>query len=169
MQWLLRTSAWIVGLLVGVPFAIAIFVVTKVSGDTTPAALGFGAASGLLVGATVALGSRKPRGEMRQVLEALPADDWAAARTATWRGAVPTRPDIRATALQLVDLRLDRLKRFRKWVIAVFGFNLAVAVVNIAIGRWWSILAALAWAGVLIDQWHAPRRLRRRRELLTSE
>ncbi|WP_432939678.1 hypothetical protein ACQPXM_29965 [Kribbella sp. CA-253562] len=155
-------------MLFGVPFGIAIFVVTKASGDTIPAALGFGAASGLLVGATVALGSRKPRGEMRQVLEALPAADWAAARTATWRGPVPTHPEVRAAALQLVDLRLDRLKRFRKWVVAVFGFNLVIAVVNIAIGNWWSVLAALAWVGVLVDQWHAPRRLQRRRQLLIA-
>jgi hypothetical protein len=52
MQWLLKAPSWLIALLFGVPFAIAIFVATKISGDTTLAALLFGAASGVLVGAT---------------------------------------------------------------------------------------------------------------------
>jgi hypothetical protein len=169
MQTLLRASSWMLGLLIGVPFAIAVFVGIKLSRDSTTAALISGAGGGLLVGATVALAWRKPRGEMRQILESLPVDDWRAARTATWRGPVPTRPDVRATALQLVDLRLNKLGRIRKWAVIVFGLNLVLAVANVVMGRWWYVVFAVGWAAMLVEQWYAPRRLERRRQLLSAE
>jgi hypothetical protein len=154
---------------VGVPFGIAIFVAIKLSGDTTTAALVAGAVSGLVLGVAVALASRKPRGEMRQILEQLPVEDWKTARTAAWRGPVPTRADLRATAVELVDLRLSKLRRTRTLLTLLFGFNLVLAVWNITSGRWWFVVAAVGWTAGLIDLWHAPRRLRRRRGLLTAE
>ncbi|MGC4939647.1 hypothetical protein [Kribbella sp. DT2] len=169
MQRLLRAPTWAIGLLAGAPFGIMIAITIKVSGDTMPAALIGGGAAGLLMGVALAFGTRTPRRDLRQALAPLPVADWKAARTAAWRGPVPTRTDIRATALDLVDLRLRNLRRARPWMTVVFGLNLAIAVLNIVVGNRFGVLLAVLWTAGLIEQWHSPRRFRRRRQLLATD
>jgi hypothetical protein len=168
MRAYLTAPVWALILLTGLPVGALIALLIVVSGDTLTFAVVFGAAVGLLFGLVIAVGSHQHRRDL-PLLERLPEPGWTLARAAARGGPVPTNPEVRAVAVELLDLRIRNLRRARTGLVLVLGLNLLIALVNIALGNWWFILAALAWAAGLLERWQAPRRLHRRRDILVAE
>ena len=168
-SYMIKAPTWAMILIFGVPFGAVMSVFIKVSGETTMFTLCAGGISALLFGTSITLATNGQRREQRLILEAIPQSDWKAARGAAWKGAVPDRPEIRAAAAQLADRQFDRLRRYQKLVVIVFGLNLAIAVFNSVAGSRWHILLVLGWMSALIGHWDQVRRLRRRVELLTDQ
>jgi hypothetical protein len=168
--YLIKASSWAMVLIFGVPFGAGMGVSIKISGETTTFTLVASVILALLFGTAMTFATNKQRHEHRLALETIPQSDWRAAQRAAWSGPVPGSPEIRAVAAQLAGRQLDRLRRHQKFIVLVFGLNLALAVVNTIIGasRWY-ILLALGWTVALIGQWYSPRRLRRRIELLSDK
>ncbi|GAB3834607.1 hypothetical protein [Kribbella italica] len=169
MRAYLTAPVWALVLLAGLPVGALIALLIVLSGDTVTFAVVFGAAVGLLFGLVIAVGSHRHRRDLRPLLDRLPEPGWTLARAAARDGQVPTDPEVRAAAIELLDLRIRNLRRARTGLVLVLGLNLLIALVNIALGNWWFILAALAWAAGLLERWQAPRRLHRRREFLAAE
>lgn len=169
MRTFLTTPAWALGLLTGLPVAVVTAFLVALSGDTVTFALLLGATVGLLFGLAMALGAVRQRRDLRPIFDQLPPSDWDLTRTAARRGPAPAEPAIRAAALDLIDVRLSKMRRVRTFLTIVFGIGLVVAVISIASGDWWYIPLAVLWIAALLEQWAAPRRLQRRREFLAAE
>ncbi|GAA1544727.1 hypothetical protein [Kribbella lupini] len=169
MRTFLTTPAWALGLITGVPVAVVTATLVAISGDTVTFALVLGGIVGALFGTAMAGGAVRQRRDLRPIFDQLPPSDWNLARTAARRGPAPTEPAVRTAAVALIDVRLRQQRRVRILLTVIFGINLVVAVVNIALGDWWYVPLAVIWIAALIEQWATPRRLRRRRELLTAQ
>ncbi len=165
--YLIKAPSWAMFLICGIPFGAAMGVAIKLSGETVKFTLLAGVLLAVLFGATLTFATAKQRREYRLILEALPERDWAAAQRAAWRGPVPASSEIRRVATHLAAHNLERIHQHRKLIRIVFGFNIALAVLNLILNAsLWRILLLICWTAALATQEYYPRRIRRRIDLL---
>jgi len=129
---------------------------------------GFMATSGIPFGLAMAWWGRRWRRERGRMETDLPADKVQVARLAASRGPVPADPEIRAAAVRIAAHELAEVTRHRRFRILIGGVMLIATVGAAQAGSLWALLYAACAAAVLYFQWHQPRQLRRRIDLLSA-
>jgi hypothetical protein len=167
-NYLLAAPGWQVALVFGVPFAILTTAMGWFAGVRFGVAVISGVCIGLLIGVTVALASRVPRREHRELRERMSAADVAAVRHAAWSGPVPEDPWLRGEALEFARRGLAKMRQFRLALTVIFGLNVVLQVIGLFYGNRWAIFSIACFLFAIASQWYSFRRLERRIALLEA-
>ncbi|MFQ1002207.1 hypothetical protein [Modestobacter sp. SSW1-42] len=167
--WLLTAPRWVHRVVSGVLFGGLMTVFHGVQdGNSWTAAVLAGLVAGTFFGLVMGSWSyRTARGTQAAIGELSPRERRAAAR-ASWRGDVPGDPAVRGAAVRMIDHQLALYLPLRAFTVVVGVLLLAGYVVAALVSSPWWALAAVCWAGMVALSLLAPRRLRRRRALLTG-
>lgn len=145
---------------------MGVFIKVRESSSWTTA-LAAGAISGILFGAMMGPTMAKQNRRHRQATGDLSPQDFFVVQRAARRGPIPTDPRLRAAAARAAAFQLDNARGHRKSGIPIFGLGLAMSVAFVFQSRWW-LLVMPAYAYLLIALWELPKRLERRRKLLSD-
>lgn len=167
--YLLIAPWWVLSLFYGTIFgpATAVFIKVRESSSWTTA-LAAGALSGIMFGAIMGPTMAQQNRRHRQAAGDLSPQDFFVVQRAARRGPIPTDPRLRAAAARAATFQLDNVRRHRRSGILIFGLGLVLSVAFVFQSRWW-LLAMPAYAYLLITQWELPKRLERRRKLLSDD
>jgi hypothetical protein len=164
MKWqprVLHAPWWVLALVMGVPFGVAMGIFAYVRDGNLPLALYMGAATGvffgLLMGAVLARQNRRTRAAMAVA----PGQEQAVLR-ATNKGPVPSDPAVREAALRLLDGQRAQLARWRVPALVLFGLFAVLDAVAALMGAWWLWLGVALFVGLAALQLVAARRVERR-------
>lgn len=161
----------VLGAVVGIPTAIVLGLVFRfVDGSGWGETLIFAAGGGVLLGGTVALGFSMRRRMLRQATGDASTQILIPASRATWKGPVPSDPEIRSAALAIATRQLATTKRLHIPFI-LCGVLLLVSMVGGAVagGGWSSLWTLPAILGIVVAQlFYTPKRLRQRIQQLSA-
>jgi hypothetical protein len=165
---------WVVAVLIGVPFGLAMGLWDKSDGSSWSGAA-FMATSGIPFGLVTAWRWPQWRRQadqaaagLAQAEAGLAADKLPAARLAATRGPVPADPEIRATALRIASHELAEATRHRTFKIFAIGLTVIGTVGAASEGSLSALWSATVAGGLLYLFGFRPRRLQRRIELLRA-
>ena len=166
-SYLADPPKWVVALLAGVPFGIAMGLSAKSDGAGWPGAA-FMATSGVPFGLAMAWQAPRWRRGTDQAEAGLATDKLPAARVAASRGPVPADPEIRAAATRIASHELALAMRHRKFRLLAGSLMLIPTVGAITAGSLWAVPYALTSGSVLYLSAYRPLQLKRRIELLRA-
>jgi hypothetical protein len=158
---------WVIALLAGVPFGIAMGLSARSDGLGWPGAV-FMATSGVPFGLLMAWQLPRWRRGADQVEAGLAADKLPLARLAASGGPVPADPEIRAAATRIASHELVQATRHRTFHILAASCMLIGTVGAATAGSLWAFLYAFAAGAILYFHGYRPRQLKRRIELLRA-
>ena len=158
---------WVVALLTGIPFGIAMGLSAKSDGAGWPGVC-FMATSGIPFGLAMAWQAPLWLRGADQAEAGLATDKLPVARVVASRGPVPADPETQAAAIRIASHELTQAMRHRTFKILAGSAMLIPTVGAITAGSLWAVPYALAAGSVLYFSGYRPRQLKRRIELLRA-
>jgi hypothetical protein len=165
---LLRAPTWVLSLVMGTTFGLAMFAVQLLEGSTAPAAAAGACLGGVFFGLVMGPFSRRMNNRFREATAGLPAAQQRAVRRAVMRGPVPADPLVRRSAAGVIAHQLALYRRMR-WTPVLYLAFIASSLWLAASDSGWYALVALLFAGFGALHLWTPRHLERRRRLLSEE
>jgi hypothetical protein len=167
-SWLLRAPLWVLILVDGVPFGLAMALWNHFGVNGTPwsSALLGGGLGGLLFGTLLAPMQRRQHRGLREATGDMPDVAVRSAVRASLRGPVPADPDVRAAAARIGTRQADLMTRQRAWAAPFFALMTAGACWLAVTGTPWWWAGAAFFLGLGAFQLIAPGRYRRRAALM---
>ncbi|MCO1659382.1 hypothetical protein [Pseudonocardia humida] len=158
---LLNAPWWVLALVTGVPFGVAMGVVVGVRDGDLPLVLYTGAAAGVFFGLLMGVVPARQNRRVREAMAVAPRQEPAVLR-AVGKGPVPTDPAVREAALRLATLQHEQLARWRIPGLVLFGMIAVLDAVVAIMSNPWVWLWVALFVGFAALQLVAPRRVERR-------
>jgi Flp pilus assembly protein TadB len=160
---------WILAVIGGVLFGVAMGLPTKLDGSSWTEA-GVGAlVTGIPFGLAMGWWSANWQAGMKEAEGDLPTDKVELAHQAAAGGPEPVDAEIRSAALSIASLRLAQYAgKTRRLSIVMMVLLLIGSVVGAVTDSLWVLVPALFFGVLLFWQWYLPRQIRRRIKLLSG-
>ncbi|GAA1129748.1 hypothetical protein GCM10009630_29570 [Kribbella jejuensis] len=164
-----EVPGWILGVLGGVLFGVAMGAFIKHDGSSWTAA-GVGViVTGVPFGLAMGWWSARWRRGLKDAEGDISAEKARLAQRAATGGPAPEDDEVRSAALRIASRYLESYTGRTRWLfIIVPAAILLGTIAGAAGGSPWELLGAPVAAGLLYARWYWPRRLRRRIALLTE-
>lgn len=150
---------WVQGLVYGLFFGTAMtaFSVFQTGGAWLPA-LGGGLVGGVFFGYFMGRHMSKLNNVLLRGLEGLSPTDQRTVLRGSWRGPIPTDPQQREAAKELLQRRRDNMIATRRWSVIVFAAAIVLYVVLAVTQTWlWWFGAALFLVFLVLTLTTVPR------------
>ena len=135
------------------------------SGAWVPAVVG-GLLAGALYGVFMGRFASRANRHLLVGLDAFSTSDQHAVLRGSWRGPVPSDPEVREAARALLERRRETMVRTRRWSVWVFGVGSVLYVVLALTGSWLWWFCAAAFLVLLVLTLVSVPRMDRRLALL---
>jgi hypothetical protein len=169
VRWaLLRAPTWVLSLVTGTVFGLAMFAIQLFEGSTATAAAVGACLGGVIFGLVMGPISRRTNDGFLEATAGLPAAQQRAVRRAVMRGPVPADPEARRSAASVIARQLATYRRMR-WAPVVYLAFIALSLWLTVSDSGWFALAALLFTGFCALHLWTPWYLERRRRLLAGE
>lgn len=158
---LLNAPWWVLALVTGVPFGVAMGVFAGVRDGNLPLALYMGAAAGVLFGLVMGAVLSRQHRRTRAAMAVAPGRELAVLGAAG-KGPAPADPAVREAALHLLTDQRRQLARWRVPSLVLFGAFAVLDAVVAIMGNPWLWLGVALFVGLAALQLVAARRVERR-------
>ncbi|WP_206751655.1 hypothetical protein [Kribbella sp. VKM Ac-2500] len=160
---------WVLAVIGGVPFGVAMGLSTKLDGSSWTEA-GVGAlVTGIPFGLAMGWWSANWQTGMKEAEGDLPTDKVEVAHQAAAGGPVPVDAEIRSAALSIASVQLGQFAgKTRRLSIVMMVLLWITSVVGAVADSLWALVPALFFGVMLFWQWYLPRQIRRRISVLSG-